>query len=68
MYCIYKETFNKMASEGHAEAVEKNETKGNKLPIHYNTYFATSQKKFRVVYDGALKVNGLCYMTCYIVG
>ena len=56
---MYKETFKKMASEGHAEVVPKNEIKGNEQPVHYINHFTTGQKKVRVVYNGAPKVNGL---------
>ena len=53
----YKETFEKMKAEGHAEPVKKTEKEDSKS-THYITHFPTEQQKFRVVYNGALSING----------
>ena len=53
----YKEAFEKMKAEGHAEPVKKTEKEDSKS-THYITHFLTEQQKFRVVYNGALSING----------
>ena len=54
----YCETFEKMKKEGHAESVEEEEKTGESF-VHYLTHFASDLEKFRVVYNGALKINGV---------
>ena len=57
----YTETFEKMKQEKLAELVHiENEPDGKSrvASIHYLTHFVT-QQKFRVVYNGALKRNGV---------
>ena len=53
----YEETFEKMKAEGHAEQV-KNIEQEESTSTHYITHFPTEQQKFRVVYNGALSING----------
>ena len=56
----YAETFKKISEEEHAELVESTEDDTeNCRAKHYITHFATQQDKFRVVYNGALRVNGV---------
>ena len=58
----YTETFEKMKQEKQAELVHiENEPDGKSrvASIHYLTHFATQQKKFRVLYNGALKIDGI---------
>ena len=54
------ETFEKMKKEGHAKLEEEEEEeRTGESSVHYLTHFATDQEKFRVVYNGALKINGV---------
>ena len=56
----YCETFERMKKEDHAELVEEEEDeRTGESSVHYLTHFATDQEKFRVVYNGALKINGV---------
>ena len=56
----YEETFEAMKREEQAEKVEDEEKWSfEEKAVHYITHFATSQAKFRVVYNGALPVNGI---------
>ena len=56
----YEETFEAMKREERAEKVEDEEKWSFETKaVHYITHFATSQAKFRVVYNGALQVNGI---------
>ena len=56
----YQETFEKMKAEGHAEPVEGSTYDNVKRkPTNYITHFSTAQQKFRVVYNGALAINGI---------
>ena len=56
----YMDTFTAMKEQGHAELVEERSA-GQKTQglIHYITHFATEQEKFRVVYNGALRIHGI---------
>ena len=55
----YEETFENMKRNGHVESINKNESRENEQnPIHYITHFSTGQK-FRVVYNSALRINGI---------
>ena len=56
----YQVTFEKMEDERHVEVVENKAYTEIEQPVHYITYFATEQDKFRIVYNGALKINGIC--------
>jgi len=57
----YTETFKTMKEEGHAELVENSgqNSSGCETACNYITHFATQQDKFRVVYNGALSINGV---------
>ena len=48
-----------MKKEGHAELVEEKEEWTGESSVHYLIHFATDQEKFRVVYNGAIKINGV---------
>ena len=55
----YLETFENMKRNGHVESIDENGSSANKQnPIHYITHFLTEQK-FRVVCNGALRINGV---------
>ena len=55
----YIETFENMKRNGHVESINENESRENEQnPIHYISHFSTGQK-FRVVYDSALRINGI---------
>ena len=55
----YLETFENMKRKGHVKSINENESRENEQnPIHYITHFTTGQK-FRVVYNGALRINGI---------
>ena len=56
----YKKAFEKMKLQGQAEIIADIELRETEKPIHYITHFATEQEKFRVVYNGALKINDVC--------
>ena len=56
----YKETFEKMKAEGHAEPIEGSTYDNVKRKsTNYIAYFSTAKQKFRVVYNGALAINGI---------
>ena len=54
-----EDTFQQMKTEGHAEIVPLDLSEEGENPVHYITHFVTPQEKFRVVYNGALKIDGM---------
>ena len=53
-------TFENMRRNGHVESINENGCSAkDQNRIHHITYFSTGQK-FRVVYNGALRTNGIC--------
>ena len=55
----YAETFENMKRNGHIESMNEKKSSANKQnSIHYINHFSMGQK-FRVVYYGALRINGI---------
>ena len=55
----YEDTFQQMKTEGHAEIVPLDPSEEGDTAVHYLTHFVTPQEKFSVVYNGALKIDGM---------